>query len=785
MNQDLVGSWGSADRYCQPHFYQVGGSLSADAPAYVERQADQDLYQALLAGEYCYILDARQMGKSSLRTRTLLKLESENITCVSIDLLGIVSHQITPQQWYGGLMQMLILALSLPLQRHRWIQERQDLSPVQQLGELIDWILHHHIHGRLVIFIDEMDSVLRLNFPVDDFFALLRSFYNNRSTDPIYQRISFALLGATTPAELIRHPDAAPFNIGRSIPLSGFQFHECRALVEGLRGRAIDPAAVLQAVLHWTGGQPFLTQKLCALLCANTGIQGPIPIGEEATIVGQVVHRQILNHWEAQDTPEHLITIRDQMLSRGQASLTALKLYRRLLRRGSLLARSQHPDQLRLRLAGVIEQQNGSLVIKNPIYRAVFTLEWVDRELHLLQPQPVRPSAWIVPIASGLMTLMVVGVRSWGGLQGWELQAFDQMMRVRPLEDPDPRLALIEVTEADVRSQPYGERGAASLSDRTLELLLRKVMAGQPQAIGLTILREEPIPVTDLRLTGSNQDPLPLFAICFYGSPGVAAPPKMPATQQGFTNAVLDSDGVLRRQLVAVSSSDPCQSNYGLAWQIATDYLRDQGFTTQTRPDDNWQIGDVVFRRLGSHAGGYQGIDASGYQLLINYRNADPVAETWSLGKVLSEDFDEEILRDRIVLIGTSAPSFKDHNWRTPYTGGQNETMLGIEIQAHLISQILSSVLDQRSLMWWWDPVWEILWIWGWSSLGGLLAYSRPSSSWIRVMVGGAVVGLCGSCWLVFLFGGWIPLLPSLLGLIGTTVGIIVVDQRQTLEVSG
>jgi hypothetical protein len=61
--------------------YQVGGSLGWDAPSYVVRQADLDFLQALREGEFCYVFNARQMGKSSLRVRAMRELQLQGVRC--------------------------------------------------------------------------------------------------------------------------------------------------------------------------------------------------------------------------------------------------------------------------------------------------------------------------------------------------------------------------------------------------------------------------------------------------------------------------------------------------------------------------------------------------------------------------------------------------------------------------------------------------------------------------------------------------------------------------------
>ncbi|MFB2916927.1 AAA-like domain-containing protein [Aerosakkonema funiforme] len=374
--------------------YQVGGSLPLDAPTYVTRQADFDFYKHMMAAEFCYVLNSRQMGKSSLRVQMVRRLAANGVVCAVVDLTAIGSQNITPDQWYAGITYTLANSFNLldKVDLGAWWCDREFLSPVQRLSEFICEILLKEIPQKIAIFVDEIDSVLSLNFKVDDFFALIRSCFEKRHYHPEYKRLTWALLGVATPSELIQDRSRTPFNIGQAIRLTGFQLHECFALAAGLAPKADNPKAVLKEILDWTGGKPFLTQKLCKMAISSSNF---IREGAEAEAIENLVKSCIIENWEAQDEPEHLRTIRDRLLGRDPNSSKLLALYQRILLAGEIPA-NDTPEEMDLRLSGLIVKQQGKLRVYNNIYKLIFNSNWIQQKLAERRPYKADLEAWLV-----------------------------------------------------------------------------------------------------------------------------------------------------------------------------------------------------------------------------------------------------------------------------------------------------------------------------------------------------------------------------------------------------
>ena len=356
--------------------FQVGGAVQQGA-LYVARRADRELLEALRHGEFCYILAPRQIGKSSLRIRVGQALAREQVRCVSIDFSGIGSTSVTIDEWYYSIADDIAQALGLPNLDLFWTTH-QHLTPVHRWYRFIRNELLDRVPGPIVVFIDEVDSVLALSFATDDFFASIRSAYNLRADDPEYCRLTFCLLGVAAPADLIQNSVRTPFNIGREIRLDDFSRVELGTLRPGLEGLGCDADALLDAVYVWTSGHPYMTQRLCDDLARH----GPVTPGKEAAQVDDAAFNLFVRSGRGGDANLAYAEKRLDMNASRMKVRQLLHLYRKLLDNDRVPAEPNNQIQTELRLTGLAAEcldDNGEIYLRtrNLIFAEVYDHKWL------------------------------------------------------------------------------------------------------------------------------------------------------------------------------------------------------------------------------------------------------------------------------------------------------------------------------------------------------------------------------------------------------------------------
>ncbi|MGO8672576.1 MAG: AAA-like domain-containing protein [Capsulimonadaceae bacterium] len=348
-------------------FYVVGGNLTPDAGSYIVRPADNELYSALRGGEYAYVLTSRQMGKSSLMHRTAMRLQAAGVRSVLLDLTSIGAN-LSAEQWYFGLMSEIAGQLDLGDAMDRFWTEHSQQGPLHRFARSLTDVVLAEVAEPLVIFIDEIDFVLALKFSTDEFFASIRRFYNGRATDPAMNRLTFCLLGVATPAYLISDVNTTPFNVGRRIDLTDFTPKEAALLARGFAGSEREARNKLRRILYWTGGHPYLTQKLC-LVAAQRDLHHANQI--------DLLCREIFLAGHARTSEDNLIFVHNKLRSGVEDAAAVLTIYRRVLTGKRVENDPADPVVALLRLSGVVSVVEGRLVRRNRVYSRVFGRRWV------------------------------------------------------------------------------------------------------------------------------------------------------------------------------------------------------------------------------------------------------------------------------------------------------------------------------------------------------------------------------------------------------------------------
>ncbi|MEH1787578.1 MAG: CHASE2 domain-containing serine/threonine-protein kinase [Nostoc sp.] len=394
-----------------------------------------------------------------------------------------------------------------------------------------------------------------------------------------------------------------------------------------------------------------------------------------------------------------------------------------------------------------------------------------------------KSKSWlqIIFVTSVGVTALIWGVRQLKWLQPWELRVYDQILRSRPAEVPDRRILLVKITDEDLKGEKW------TLSHRTINQLLKKIESYQPRIVGLYIFQPED---NNLAANFPNQDNI--ISTCLFSSLGrdeIPPPPNVPIDNVGFSDVVADNenDQIIRRTLLFANSTDKkCTTSFAFGALIAINYLEKQGIEYQFTNKGEFQLGKTLFPRLQPNSGGYQHLDADGYQILLNYRHPNSLADQVTLRDVLSGRVNPSLIKDRLVIIGTTAANMPLGGFYTPYSAlpDQPARMPALFIHAQIASQLISTVLDGRSLIWYWPNWAELLWVWGWSLLGSFLAWRWQNPLLLLVVGTITLFGLVLICVALFLQAGWVPLIPSAVAFVISSICVIAYtsyqNQRQT-----
>ncbi|MGB0560286.1 MAG: AAA-like domain-containing protein, partial [Spirulinaceae cyanobacterium] len=457
-------------------FYTVGGTVQAGSGVYLPRQADEELLVFCRESIFAYVLTPRQLGKSSLMVRTAEQLRAEGIVPVVIDLQQF-GTTLTAQEWYLGLLTTFEDQLDLDTDVIDWWEAQPQLGLTQRLTLFFETVLLQEVAAQVVVFVDEIDTTLSLAF-TDDFYAAIRFLYTARAQKPEFRRLSFVLVGVATPTDLIRDPKRTPFNIGQRVDLTDFSLGEAYPLARGLG--ATQGPRVLQWVFDWTGGHPYLTQRLCAAL-----VQAGREVWTEAAVAAVV---QATFFGEMSDRDSNLQFVRD-MLRRRSSMLgrspalgvgTVLDVYLAAWQGKTVIDEEQSLIKSHLKLAGVVVSRAGQLRVRNTIYRRVFDKAWVRQ-----QRQYVPVDWWKqlrrIAVSLGILFLVAPAPLAVFAFQQWQAAESAQERAEKARDDEKKQRMLAEDNQAEAQKQQLlaEKQSALALRAKAEAEKLRNIAEGK------------------------------------------------------------------------------------------------------------------------------------------------------------------------------------------------------------------------------------------------------------------------------------------------------------------
>ena len=371
--------------------------------------------------------------------------------------------------------------------------------------------------------------------------------------------------------------------------------------------------------------------------------------------------------------------------------------------------------------------------------------------------------------------LLVIVLRWFGFLQPAELFLFDCFMRMIAEGLQDPRILVVEISESDREYQlKQGWSLESYLSDEALEAALQRLIEAKAGTIGISMYRHS-ISKDRKTLISLLESTDNLFCVCKVGSNrgsdrSISRPPYIPLEQTTFSNFIYEKndDSLIRRQILTMDppSNSSCKASNSLALILSLHYLETQkNIKYNVTKNKELYIGNVLFRRLRSPFGGYQKFDDEGYQILLNYRirngNAKEVVETVTLQELLEGNVLDAAIAGKIVIVGRTADSLTP--WRISY---DKKYLYGPFIHALMVNQILSTVLNGRPLIWAFPIPVDIIWIFSWTMIGGVVGFRNLRTKILAHFWYLSIVALLWlTCFSLFYVGGWAPLLPSLISL--------------------
>lgn len=391
----------------------------------------------------------------------------------------------------------------------------------------------------------------------------------------------------------------------------------------------------------------------------------------------------------------------------------------------------------------------------------------------------VRGQAWrSIFIAAPAVTICVILGGMTGLFQLLEWNMMERFFALRPAETKDQRILIVTIDEKDIR-----QSGKWPIPDLVLAKLIIKLKSQKPAAIGLDVYRDLPVEPGHQELQQVIKSTPNLIGVKKLVGDQVAPSPTLSKLDQiALADVVLDKDGKARRGLLSVGDSEG-KILLGLATRLSLIYLENKGISLQAldKTETTLGLGKAIFRPLTGEEFSYRGADLGGYQIVLNYRGFEDKFDTVTMRDILDNRISPKLVRDRVVLIGTTANSINDL-FNVGYSSklkNEGKLMPGIVVHANLLSQILNAAIDGRVMLQVWSERAEWLWLFFWSFVCSGLTWQglQINCKHQKLLLGLPILVIASGAGIIisigylgFLIGWWIPVISPIVTIFLATI---------------
>lgn len=357
-------------------FFSVGVPLHAVRAGYVKRRADDQLYDAVMAGRYAHVVAPDRSGKSSLIAATAARLESNGYKIAILDLeqIGDRDGGSDSGRWYYSVAYRLLRQLRIRYDLQSWWHDKSILSNRQRLFEFYSEIILQHVPERIVVFVDEIQCIEDLP-NADQLLTSIRAAHNARTTDPDFSRLSFVLLGECDPVSLMQEAELSPFNVTQQVLLDDFSREDLELFATELNLSHEDAKAALDRIYFWTNGQPYLSQKLARAVARESAVE------DIEELVDHIATLQLAGRAALHSEP-HMSHIHRGIVNDKKRCEPLLNLYGKIRKGIEVPADLGSAFQRRLMAIGLLViDAESNVKVRNRLYELVFTARWANENL--------------------------------------------------------------------------------------------------------------------------------------------------------------------------------------------------------------------------------------------------------------------------------------------------------------------------------------------------------------------------------------------------------------------